>query len=159
MKMKELDKLKDIDEFLDKLEKGEGTVNPTKDKSIVFSSFIVENPEIPSSADDFVSLVDEESSLINIRNLKRSELEEILQSLDPAVKQLLQTKSIESLRFRGTRKINFSLIHGDEDGVDIIAISGRDIENEEDVGSYCHDFEIEGITSHDWEKLKSLFLR
>lgn len=131
---------------------------PEQKAPISFSSFSIENPKIPDKDGDWVSLVDEESSAVNIDNLKRGEAKEIIEALNPIVEQAIKSKSNQTLEFRGTtRKINFRVEHYDEDGQDTISINGRDIEDENDEGSYCHDFEIEGITTDDWNKIKSLF--
>jgi|GEM_PF-1807911 len=130
-----------------------------KNEPITFNGFSIDNPEIPDNNDGFVALVDEESSLVNIYNLKRLELKEIFSFLDPVVQEAINTKSNKTAKFRGTtRNINFQVIYSNEDGTaDIVAINGRDVQDDDDAGDYCHDFEIEGINLEDWEKLRSLF--
>lgn len=130
-----------------------------KNESITFNGFSIDNPDIPNNNDDFVMLADEESSLVNICNLTRPELKEIFSFLDPVVQEVLSTASTKTAKFRGaTRNINFQISHANEDGTaDIVAINGRDVQDEDDPGDYCHDFEIEGINLEDWEKLKNLF--
>lgn len=126
-------------------------------KELNFSDFNIQTPEVPDKDEEFVSLIDEESSTINIYNLTLGECKEIIGALDSVIAEAVKTKTNQSLKFRGkTRSINFSIIYIPEDNREIISVTGRDVENEDDKGSYCHDFEIDGMTIEDWEKLKSL---
>lgn len=132
---------------------------PPINEPITFAGFSIDNPEMPNNDDDFVALVDEDSSLVNIYNLKRPELKEIFSFLDPIVQEVLSIEGTKTAKFRGTtRNINFQVTHSNEDGTaDNITINGRDVQDDDDDGDYCHDFEIEGINLEDWEKLKNLF--
>lgn len=138
-----------------KLEESEE--NFTHGREVKFSGFGIQNPEIPTKEDEFVSLVDEENSAVNISNLTLVECREIIGALDLAIVEVAKTKTNQSLKFRGkTRSINFSIVYISEDDQEIISVTGRDVEDENDKGSYCHDFEIDRMTIEDWGKLKSL---
>lgn len=132
----------------------EGGVKPKGE--LKFSDFDIQNPEIPIKENEFVSLVDEENSAVNISNLTLTECREVIGVLDSAVSEVAKTKINQSLKFRGkTRSINFSIVYIPEGNREIISVTGRDVEDENDKGSYCHDFEIDGMTIEDWNKLKS----
>lgn len=131
--------------------------NPTSKQALNFSDFDIQNPEIPDNDEGFVNLVDEENSAINIYNLTLGEYKEIISALDLVVAEAVKTKTDQSLKFRGkTRNINFTIAYIPKENTAIISITGRDVEGENDSGSYCHDFEIDGMTIEDWNKLKSI---
>ncbi len=132
-----------------------GGINPKGE--LKFSDFDIQNPEIPSNEEEFVSLVDEENSVVNIGNLTLAECREIVDILDSTITEAVKTKTNQSLKFRGkTRSINFSIIYIPKEDKEIISVTGRYVEDESDEGSYCHDFEVDGVTIEDWNKLKSL---
>lgn len=145
------------DSFEVPIKSKESEENFTSGRKVKFNDFDIQNPEIPTKEDEFVSLVDEENSVVNISNLTLAECREIIGALESTIVEVAKTKTNQSLKFRGkTRSINFSIVYISEDNQEIISVTGRDVEDENDKGSYCHDFEIDGMTIGDWNKLRSL---
>ena len=125
---------------------------------ILFDDFQVEDPQIPSSDEECVMLCDEDTGVMNIYNLTRRQSREIIQHLDLVVQEVLRLKGDGEYRFRSPwRNINFTVRYFEDGGRGFLSILGRDIADEDDdEGSYCHDFEIEAVTANDWLKLKNL---
>jgi hypothetical protein len=119
-----------------------------------FSDFQIEAPELPIGDDELIALVDEEDSVVVIHDLKRSEVRDMFQSLDSAVKETLRTGDTSRISVqKSNERFDFQISSREDD---LVWISGRVFEEGYADGSYFHDFEINGITLEDWEKLKSL---
>lgn len=123
---------------------------------IEFSDFTIDSPEIPKEDDGWVTLIDEESSAINICNLSRKEAEMIIKALDPIVKEVVDNgnpQEVEiTLEDKSILKLNVDYID------ERLTIEGRKYEAEGDPsGDYFHDFVIESASVEDWQKIVELF--
>lgn len=131
-------------------------IEQAENEPIEFSDFTIDSPEVPKENDGWVTLIDEESSAINICNLTRKEAEMIIKALDPIVKEVADSGNPQEVEIKpedkSILKLNIDFID------DRLAIEGRKyVSGGDPSGDYFHDFVIESAAIEDWQKIVELF--